>query len=275
MSRLLSAFALLTLLAAPAVATAAPLQLYGITGSGDSPSSLYTVDPFTGAVTLVGATGLSHFTGIDFAADGTLYGVGGPFPNKSLYTLNPATGAATLIGATGEQIPDITIGADGVIRGWTEFGGAFDDPITLDPGTGDATSTPSSLGTSNTGVASLDATHIYVKPGSSLYSVDVTDGSFTFLGGLSVGLQNMLENMDNGNLLSAQRIGGGTQFWEINPTTLVAVALGFTAGIEFSGLAYQPDVETEPAPIPEPGTLLLAASGLAFVAARRRRSARR
>ena len=48
-----------------ASASAAPI-LYGMTGSGGSSSSLYTIDPTTGATTLIGATGQTHMTGIDF-----------------------------------------------------------------------------------------------------------------------------------------------------------------------------------------------------------------
>jgi hypothetical protein len=98
--------------------------LYGVTGSSNTASSLYTIDPVTGATTLIGSTGLSHVTGIDFdPITGVLYGVQSDLFGSgaaNLLTIDPVTGLATIIGSTGNQIPDITIGSDGVLRGWTE-----------------------------------------------------------------------------------------------------------------------------------------------------------
>jgi len=72
--------------------------LYGLTGALiGGPSSLVTVDPTTGASTLVGANGVPLVT-ITSLANGNLYGVG---INNSLYQINQNTGAATLVGATG------------------------------------------------------------------------------------------------------------------------------------------------------------------------------
>ena len=54
--------------------------LYGVTGSSFTSSSLYTIDPTTGATTLIGATGFSHFTGLDFdPTSGILYAVQSDF----------------------------------------------------------------------------------------------------------------------------------------------------------------------------------------------------
>ncbi len=71
--------------------------------SGNAPSSLYTLDPGSGATTLVGPIGFSGVTGLAFAADGTLYGswndreVSGDY---FLVTIDPATGVTTPIGPT-------------------------------------------------------------------------------------------------------------------------------------------------------------------------------
>jgi hypothetical protein len=62
-------------------------------------NNLYTVNQLTGALTLVGATGVvgsNAVGGLAFLGN-TLYGV----INSSLYTINTTTGAATLIGAVG------------------------------------------------------------------------------------------------------------------------------------------------------------------------------
>ncbi len=66
----------------------------------------YTIDPSTGATTLIGATGISS-SNQDLAFDsgnGTLYlnaGVSGGTALRNLYTVNTATGAATLVGSNG------------------------------------------------------------------------------------------------------------------------------------------------------------------------------
>jgi hypothetical protein len=78
--------------------------LYGLDEGCDK---LYTINPATGATTLIGNTGLAFpvsSAGLAFDSAGNLYAgiagglLGGP---SSLYKINPATGAATLVGPIG------------------------------------------------------------------------------------------------------------------------------------------------------------------------------
>ena len=254
---------------------AAPV-LYGVTGAGGAPSSLYTVDPLTGAATLIGATGFSHVTGIDFdPTTGTLYGVVSDFFNgtTALITIDPTTGVGTVVGPTANQIPDITIGSDGILRGWSECSAnpctpPADNPITIDKATGAVTQTSSSLGTQDTGVASRTATTIFVKPVGDLYSVDVNTGIATFLFGTNLSLQNLLENAPDGTLLTGTRSLDGTQFYSIDVATQTATPLGAST-VLFSGIAYTPFVS-----IPEPGMLALLGLGLGLVGFALRRPTR-
>jgi hypothetical protein len=62
-------------------------------------SALYSVDPTTGAATLIGPTGASG-NGLTFLDDGRLVMSGG----GRLYELNRATGAATVIGSFGPGV---------------------------------------------------------------------------------------------------------------------------------------------------------------------------
>lgn len=101
--RLISFVAMLLCFAA-AVPSANAGVLYGVTGAGGGPSSLYTINTTTGAATLVGATGATHITGLDFdPTSGILYGVAdsGFLGTPMLVTIDKSTGAATTVGALG------------------------------------------------------------------------------------------------------------------------------------------------------------------------------
>ena len=78
--------------------------LYGLRQGA---SSLYTIDPLTGATALVGSLGISFsfggtvVGGLAFSPDGTLFAVMGGATDSNLYRLDRITGAATLVGAVG------------------------------------------------------------------------------------------------------------------------------------------------------------------------------
>jgi hypothetical protein len=55
-----------------------------------------------GAATPVGPIGFDNVGALDFAPNGTLFGVGYNGSDSILITINPATGAGTLIGSLGE-----------------------------------------------------------------------------------------------------------------------------------------------------------------------------
>lgn len=134
---------LLLLLLLPLSALAQPV-LYATQacGSCDVPATgLYTIDPATGAATLVGDTGES-ITGLDFhPTTGVLYGTTTPNSNtaSSLITIDPATGAVTVIGPHGvdRAMIDLTFAPDGTLYGWAESG--EDDAVTINLLTGAAT----------------------------------------------------------------------------------------------------------------------------------------
>jgi hypothetical protein len=81
--------------------------LYGITGfeSPNSPRNLVTINPTTGAATIMGALTDTFasvgLTDISFRSDGTLFGIS----PSTLYTINLGSGALTSIGSTGENPP--------------------------------------------------------------------------------------------------------------------------------------------------------------------------
>jgi hypothetical protein len=71
-----------------------PSGYIGVSFSGN----LDSVNPATGAITVIGATGLGSLALDTAAVNGTVYETD---LNQNLYTINPATGAATIIGSTG------------------------------------------------------------------------------------------------------------------------------------------------------------------------------
>src|SRR5207253_3281046 len=83
--------------------------LYGAAFSGPTgAASLYTIDPASGAATLVGPIGFWRVTAMDVSAGGTIYAIGrnparDPDHNNVLLTIDPATGAGTEIGPTGVE----------------------------------------------------------------------------------------------------------------------------------------------------------------------------
>lgn len=225
--------------------------LFGVTGAGNqmsgagAPSSLYRINPVTGATILVGATGFNGVTGIAFdRTTGILYGVVsdlGGTGDQQLITINPLTGVGTFIGDTGHQIPDIAIGTDGIIRGWTEDQGVGDDdPITINKTTGAVTVTAvSSLNTAQTGVAIAGPNLLYIKNGDDLYTVGQFTGTDTFLWTFPNDMNNLLENNPDGTLISGFRDVTSTQLYNLDPATGVQTALGIS-NVRLSGIAYAP-----------------------------------
>lgn len=111
--------------------------LFAVLDTGPSgslgPDSLFTIDVTTGALTLIGATGLTALQGLAFSPGGTLYGWD---IDIGLVTINTSTGAATDVN------PAVGAGADiqalDFATGGTLFG-AREALFTINPATGVST----------------------------------------------------------------------------------------------------------------------------------------
>jgi hypothetical protein len=79
--------------------------LYGNTSKGDGATAdtLYSINPTTGAATLIGQIGYNDVYALGFGQDGTLWGVENNDDNGGLVDINLTTGLGTLTGNTGVQ----------------------------------------------------------------------------------------------------------------------------------------------------------------------------
>lgn len=180
----------------------------------DSLGVLGKVDAASGAVTVVGNTGV-QLTDIAFDPTGHLYGIS----FDSLYSINSSTAAATRIGSVGAQLNSLVFGADGTLYA------AGNSLYSINTGTGAASllshggiafnssgdlafigntlllsstspvsdtlikfdsafnaSTVGAMGVGNVyGLATNDNVHLYGVAGHTIYTVDALTGSSTFL----------------------------------------------------------------------------------------------
>jgi hypothetical protein len=112
---------LLSVTPAGAIATVGPTNhfIFGMTFDsehnilyGVDESNLYTIDPATGATTLVGPTGLFNTqAGLAYDPETYVLYLNLGSPNNALYRVNPSTGLATLVGPNGSTAGS---GIDGI-----------------------------------------------------------------------------------------------------------------------------------------------------------------
>lgn len=231
-------------------------SLYSLTVTGN----LETINPSTGAATVIGATGLGY-NAFDLAGAGrNLYATD---LSNNLYSVNPNTGAATFIAATGippdPSVP-FTFNPDGTMNLCDEtlygVGGklyATFDSFTIDPNT--------------------LATKTVVAP--YLYQIDPSTGLATVIGPTSLQLGASVEVGNNFYAFHLVPIGW-SPFGPIAESELYSMNLS-DGSTSFLGRI---DPNAGPifgaAPTPEPGTFLLLGSGLTGLTGffRRRRQQR-
>jgi hypothetical protein len=214
--------------------------LYGITGleSANSPRTLVTINPATGAATVIGTLtdpffGTVGLTDISFRSDGTLFG-----SDNRLFTINLATGGLTLIGSTGPNLGGgLAFNSSGTLYAARAATGSLD---TLNPATGARAVGPTMTGAPNAGSGA-------VMNALAFNSANVLYGS----------------NSDRAGV-----VGGSTavNLVTINTGTGVVSDIGVLPG-NVDALAFGPAV-------PEPSSIALLGVG-AVIAGFLRRRARR
>lgn len=159
--------------------------------NGSHVTTLYDVDPSTGALSNPRSTGIGNAIGLALGPDGYLYAVT-TSPNPKLYKIHPTTGASTLIGSLGLSGSllegDLAFDPNGTLYGISNQIKFF----TVDLNTGAATLLPS------VGNYNADYSYLAFHSNGTLYALD---------NGASAGLfPNLWQTVDpsTGSILTSQ-----------------------------------------------------------------------
>jgi hypothetical protein len=235
---------------------------------GGATTNLRPISPFSGLV-----------AGIDFSADGTLFGLSA-IPNNSLYKISPTTGVSTLVGPTGlSQIREGDLGFDpstGSLYGLYNLGSDGYEFFTLNPTTGAATII-GAIGSDDladfSGLAFDNSGQMWVVDtlygrGPTLLKVDKTNGNIISMQstGLPAGTdaEAAIIGADFDPTTNDLCFVWEGNFYRENIASGHATLIGPSGGSEETGLAF--------VRVPEPESLLLFVIGMSGIAALYRRN---
>lgn len=268
-ARRISSFIVFAFVAAIAL-TARPVQsqpLYGATSQiGICPSNLYSIDPATGAATLIGPTvgpGSTPYCLVSAMkfdrSNGVLYAIG--FKTRFsadgfLIAIDTKTAAVTEIGDAGLVVPDMAFRSDGTLYVYVHEQGGPDAIFTVDTATAASTflGFTGFLGPGN-GLAFSPGDVLFHASGNSLNTIDQTTGAATHVATLSFPAPCTSGNRRI-NAMDFQP-GSGTLYgilncdnaaWHlvkintsINTSTGAVTDVGPTGVNQMDALAFQPD----------------------------------
>ena len=224
-------------------------RLYAVDGAWDQASTLYELDPATGAVlATIGPTGFSGVSALDFdPTTGILYGIvvsWGPGPASSLLIqIDPETGVGTPIGTTsGASFFDISFDSSGTLYAWN-WGWGGDALYTVDLTTG-AGAKVGDCGclTVEPGIAFDSSDTLYLKAEWDLWEIDTSTGQPVWATGIYLQpyTDDMLAIDANDVLYTGLRLmGSGVFILKTIDSTSGALAEVGTNSLSFiSGLAF-------------------------------------
>jgi uncharacterized repeat protein (TIGR01451 family) len=263
--RILAAAAVFAALTSPVtVAHAAVGDLYAVTGTGSSGfctgamlSTLYTLDPATGAATSVApitveGSQVRHVTGLAFhPSTGVLYGVmnsqeaGVDCGLSSLISIDPATGVATVIGdrTLFGPIPDIAFDPFGTLYGWSE---SNDDLIVIDITDGSFEVIESEINTFQTGLASDSNGNLFLKVAEILYFLNQYTAEEIYQVSVDRDADNVLAFDASDNLYSGERSSGGFTLFTIDRESGETTEKGSNAVTGITAITFNRGTVTPP-----------------------------
>jgi hypothetical protein len=249
----------------------------GLIGLSTRTESLYSINPNTGAATLVGpaggnynGVGLSYLGGELFASDLNLQ-IPPPVWNIQTAKIDPVTGISTPIGMQDGSLNWHGLASDETLG--LLYSIALDQgnhPLKAMTSSGVVSTIGTGTGIDGRGMAFDDANRILYATNSddeSLYSVDVSTGMAQRIGGLGLGIDTSHNGLAYDEFNKILYLNGGVDnvsplignLYSINVSTGQATLIG-SNGFEFiDGLAW---IAPEAVPVPEAATFALFGVGL-------------
>ncbi|MFQ5651813.1 MAG: FlgD immunoglobulin-like domain containing protein [bacterium] len=217
-----------------AIAAAVPGKCYASTGFADG-GNLLTIDPATGAGTLIGPTGVPAMSGLAINSRGEIFGTD-PFLSAGLYRVDANTGAATILNNIGLfGVDAIAFDENDVLYAIDSFNSLH----TVDPATG-ATSFMGNTGAPIRGMA-FDPTDgtLWGSAGAgvdAIFTIDKTTGAATFVGATGLGGSTPDIHFDAaGNLFGSK--GGG--FFSGGNNALISIDKATGAGTVIGPIGFR------------------------------------
>ncbi len=262
----------LKLFAAAAFLFAAPAANAALIGVSTSNSGVYSIDPATGAATLLSSLdGVSSIAGASFL-DGQLY-VSDVYKSGAFSTVaaDPLTGATTVVSDQEGSTTWAALAsseADGVLYAVDAFGGNRLKSITP---SGDVTAIGSGMNIFVAGMAYDDLNGIlYAATANALYTIDTATGAASLIGALGFNSPLLGLAYDEDSQTLYANAGNLGALFVIDVTSGLGTFVGLNGAALIDGLAWVSD-----AAIPLPAALplfLAGAAGLGFARKRRRRA---
>lgn len=214
---------LLSLAATISVRADAPV-IWGVTGVGGTPSTLYAINPATGEALKVSPTGLDNVSGLAvhpttrvlYAAQGQQGGT------KSLLTLSKTRGTAAAIGDLGEAVADSAFSPTGV---FFLYGASSRDLFTVNLTNASKTLIKADVAPIGGCGLSFDSTgDLFLTRTNSIANLNPATGnvdSSAVIAGATTGVDNLLARRADGVMFAGKRNvkAAPTQLYTIDTTT--------------------------------------------------------